>query len=389
MQSWIRIAIAGSATLMVGMGIGRFSYTPLVPALIGEGSVTSFEAGYVGAGNLAGYLIGALLALILGRSFGETRTLKVSLWISLACLVGSIFDFGFIWLACWRFLIGVTVAVMMILTLSIVTRSAPGNFLGRATGIVFTGVGVGILFSGFFIPILLRAGVFEAWIGMALVGLAGVILGHWGWNAVSLEPKEKKLEEQGVEKKPGLTTPIIGLIASQTMFSIGLIPHTIFWVDYLVRGLGHNINFGGFHWVLFGIGAISGTYLWGRFADLVGFRAALVLVFSLLSIGILIPVTIIEAWALIFSSLVVGAQPGFSAIISGRTHQIVGAALMPVVWRWMMLTSGILQAIGGYVYVFVFDYTGDYVLVFCIGGTAMALGAVVSFAFISKGKKYN
>ena len=83
-------------------------------------------------------------------------------------------------------------------------------------------------------------------------------------------------------------------------------------------------------------------------------------------------------WALVISSLVVGAQPGFSAIISGRTHQIVGAEHMPQVWRWMALTSGVFQAIGGYAYVALFDAAGDYVPVFLLGAAAMALGAVIS-----------
>jgi predicted MFS family arabinose efflux permease len=156
------------------------------------------------------------------------------------------------------------------------------------------------------------------------------------------------------------------------------VPHAVYWVDYLVRGLGHDIGFGGLHWVLFGLGAVSGTYLWGRLADRMGFRAGLILVFSALAIGIALPVILPAHWALIFSSVIVGAQPGFSAIISGRTHQLVGTAHMAQVWRWMALTSGVFQAIGGYAYVTLFNVTGSYSTVFLMGSGAMALGAVVS-----------
>ena len=48
-----RLAIAGHATLLLGMGVGRFSYTPMVPPLITTGTLTEAEAGYVGAANLA------------------------------------------------------------------------------------------------------------------------------------------------------------------------------------------------------------------------------------------------------------------------------------------------------------------------------------------------
>ncbi len=62
MPTWLRLSLAGSATLLVGMGLGRFSYSPLIPALIESGTLTAAEAGSVGASNFAGYLIGALAA---------------------------------------------------------------------------------------------------------------------------------------------------------------------------------------------------------------------------------------------------------------------------------------------------------------------------------------
>ena len=377
MQSWLRLSIAGSATLLVGMGIGRFSYTLLMPALVEDGALSASEAGYVGAFNLAGYLIGALAALRLRMRWGETRTLKACLIISLACLIASIADFGFAWLVFWRFLVGVTVAVMMIYSLAIVTRYAPPGRLGTATGIVFTGVGVGILLSGSLIPALLDHSLAAAWTGLAVIGALGVAVGIWGWNAAD---DASAAAETSLSSRPPVTPAVLRLIAGQTMFTIGLVPHTIYWVDYLVRGLDRDIEFGGMHWALFGLGAVFGTYLWGRLADRLGFRAGLVLVFAALSVGVALPVIEPALWALVASSLLVGAQPGFSAIISGRTHQIVGPVHMARVWRWMALTSGASQAAGGYAYVMLFDHTGSYPTIFLIGGGTMALGALISLA---------
>jgi len=384
MPPWLRLSIAGSATLLVGMGIGRFSYTPLIPALVESGALSASEAGYVGAFNLAGYLIGALVALRIRTRWGETRTLKACLVISLICLTASIAEFGFAWLVFWRSLIGITVAVMMIYSLSIVTRHAPPEHLGTATGIVFTGVGVGILLSGTLIPALLDHSLSAAWAGLAVLGAAGVAIGFWGWGAVdliaSVSPTTASAAATAPRSlgRPPITPAILRLILGQTMFSLGLLPHTIYWVDYLVRGLGHDIAFGGFHWVLFGLGAVSGTFLWGRLADRLGFRTGLVLVFCTLAVGVALPAIETAFWALAVSSLVVGAQPGFSAIMSGRTHQIVGPVHMAHVWRWMALISGAFQAVGGYAYVMLFDRTGSYGAVFLIGGAAMALGALIS-----------
>ncbi|MGB0629605.1 MAG: YbfB/YjiJ family MFS transporter [Alphaproteobacteria bacterium] len=379
--NWIRISIGGAATLLIGMGLGRFSYTPLVPALVESGTLSAAEAGYIGAFNLLGYLVGALGALRIRHFLGEIRTLKICLIVSLVCLTASAIDLGFLWLAFWRFLVGISVAVIMIGALTIVTRHAPPDRLGRATGTCFTGVGIGILLSGTLIPRLLEHGLTAAWAGIAVLGVFAVALGFWGLGGVDARTAATAPDPASSSDpaaRPPVTAAVLCLIGGQTMFSLGLVPHTIYWVDYIVRGLGHDIGFGGLHWVLFGLGAVSGTYLWGRLADRMGFRAGLVLVFSALAAGIALPVLEPALWALVFSSLVVGAQPGFSAIISGRTHQIVGAAHMAQVWRWMALTSGLFQAIGGYAYVMAFDATDDYTLIFLLGAGAMAFGALIS-----------
>lgn len=365
--------------MLIGMGLGRFSYTPLVPALVEGGSLGAAQAGYIGAFNLLGYLVGALAALRIRSVLGEIRMLKICLAISLACLGASVPDFGFVWLAFWRFVVGIAVAVIMIGALTIVTRHAPPDRLGRATGICFTGVGIGILLSGMLVPVLLGHGLVAAWTGIALLGAVAVGVGFWGLGAVPASlPQISQNPETEATGRPPVTPAVLCLIGGQTMFSLGLVPHTIYWVDYIVRGLGHDIGLGGFHWVLFGLGAISGTYLWGRLADRMGFRPGLVLVFTTLAAGIVLPVFEPAMWSLVFSSLVVGAQPGFSAIISGRTHQIVGPRHMAQVWRWMALTSGVFQASGGYVYVALFDVSGDYTLIFVLGAGAMALGALIS-----------
>ena len=375
MTPWLRVSIAGGATLFVGMGLGRFSYTPLIPALIEGGALSDAEAGYVGAFNLAGYLVGAVAAPRLRGIKGETWILNACLVVSLLCLIASIPPWGFVWLAFWRFLVGVTVAVMMIYSLAIVTRSAPSGRLGAATGIVFTGVGIAILSSGTLVPLLLGVGLEAAWAGLAALGVLGVGIGLWGWRAADDAAATTSPDSL---RAPRVTPSVVGLVLGQSMFTIGLIPHTIYWVDYLVRGLGGDIAFGGLHWVLFGLGAVSGTYLWARLADRVGFRAGLVLVFAALAAGVALPVLETAPWALVASSLVVGAQPGFSAIISGRTHQVVGAAEMAQVWRWMALVGGIVQAIAGYALVTLFEVTQSYTPVFLVGGGAMALGAVIA-----------
>src|SRR5437868_13482830 len=58
---WLSAA-AGLCANLVGIGLARFAYTPLIPALIAAQWLPPAQAVYLGAANLAGYLAGALLA---------------------------------------------------------------------------------------------------------------------------------------------------------------------------------------------------------------------------------------------------------------------------------------------------------------------------------------
>lgn len=379
--NWLRLAVGGGAALFVGMGLGRFSYSAMIPALIADGGLTPAQAGYVAAFNLAGFLLGVLVQPRLRAIAGERGTLQLSLIVALVCLIASIgvipAPWAFHWLAFWRGLVGIAVGVIMVQALAVVTRAAPRGKLGLASGIVFTGVGGGILLSGLAIPRLLTFDLTSAWSGVAVIGAVAVGVGFWGLAApipdAGTKPDTSTDDSRKSDRKAARY-----LVAAQTLFVVGLIPHTIFWVDYLVRGLAHDMAFGGYHWALFGLGALTGTALWGWLADRIGFRAGLVLVFLSLAVGSVLPVLETAGWALVFSSLVVGAQPGCSALLSARTQQIFGNQAMPKIWRRMTLVGGIGQGIGGYLLVALFDATGSYTAVFMVGGAAMAAGAVIS-----------
>ena len=57
-----RPVLAGLCATLVGIGLARFAYTPLIPALIAAHWFSPSATVYLGAANLAGYLGGALLA---------------------------------------------------------------------------------------------------------------------------------------------------------------------------------------------------------------------------------------------------------------------------------------------------------------------------------------
>ncbi|MEY3729293.1 MAG: hypothetical protein RLZZ57_49, partial [Pseudomonadota bacterium] len=57
-RSTTRIALSGTAATCTGIGLARFAYVPLFPAMVSAGWVDGAEAGLLGALNLTGYLLG-------------------------------------------------------------------------------------------------------------------------------------------------------------------------------------------------------------------------------------------------------------------------------------------------------------------------------------------
>src|SRR5690348_2069804 len=86
LSSW-RHAWPGLLATLNGVGLSRFAYTPLVPFMIAAGMVTESGAAYLGAANLAGYLIGAAAAAPLAARIGLGRTIR-------ACFAASVLGLG-------------------------------------------------------------------------------------------------------------------------------------------------------------------------------------------------------------------------------------------------------------------------------------------------------
>mgnify|MGYP001290995314 CR=1 FL=1 len=374
MQQWLRYSIGAHAGLLLGMGLGRFSYTPIIPMLIQSNQLTPAETGYIGAINLSGYIFGALLLPTLRNWSSEPKLIRICFIVGLFALFASIAPLGFFWLAFWRFCLGVLVAIIMILCIAYVTRFAPENRVALATSISFTGVGAGILISSSILPYLLRFGLEWAWAGSAFIGLIATIVGLWCWRGAPNLEVSISLNKVNQQK---LSNSGRKLVLVQALFSIGLIPHSIYWVDYLVRDLRNPIEFGSMQWVLVGVGGLIGTLLWGKLADRIGLNISLVIVFVTLTLSAISPVILTGIMALTLSSLLFGSQPGSAAIIAGRAQFAARTHAVIKLWRYMVLAVGFSQILGSFFLVTLFNLTGNYSLIFAIGGSAFAIAAAL------------
>ena len=180
---WRRVALGGAGGMFVAMGLGRFSYTAMVPAMVQSGQLGEVEAGLVGGGNLVAFLLGAWLSEPLRRAVPIHRLLPGAVWLGVLALLASALPWGALWLGFWRGILGLLTGLIMVQSLTLATGAAPADRRAVAAGAVFAGVGIGIFLSGALIPVLLRHGLAWAWGGVALAGLIGAVVAQWGWTA--------------------------------------------------------------------------------------------------------------------------------------------------------------------------------------------------------------
>jgi predicted MFS family arabinose efflux permease len=144
----LRATLAALSANLVGIGLARFGYTPLIPALIAAGWFAPSAAVYLGAANLAGYLAGALGARAIAVRTDAPALLRGSMLLTAASLFACALPFGFTWYFVWRFLSGGTGGVLMALAAPTVMSGIPRRDAGSRAARSSPGSGSGSRLPG-------------------------------------------------------------------------------------------------------------------------------------------------------------------------------------------------------------------------------------------------
>ncbi|WP_173012588.1 YbfB/YjiJ family MFS transporter [Niveispirillum sp. SYP-B3756] len=375
-KGW-RLAGAGLTATLLGVGLGRFAYTPLLPAMVAEGWLSSTQAALLGAFNLAGYLLGALVAAGLGRRFGAAPVLRVALGLIVLSLGACGWNGGMVWLGCWRFLAGVTGAVLMILPAPLLMARVPADRRPMLAGLVFSGMGFGIILAGAVLPLLAAGGVALAW---AVLGLLGVGLAALSWGQWQPAPLAAPHAVAGATTGRGMA-PLLLFALAYGADGMGFVPHTLFLSDFVARGLGWGLKAGGFYWTILGLGAVLGPLLAARVARTTGFPLALTGALLVKAGAVGLPLLTATPAALALSAFLVGAlTPGSVALASGVAGLLAGPAGHTALWGRMTLLFALFQAVGGYGMTALFATTGAYLPLFALGAAVLLLAGGMALA---------
>jgi predicted MFS family arabinose efflux permease len=349
---WRSVGAATAATL-VGVGLARFAYSPLLPVVIAHGWFSPGAAAYLGAANLLGYLAGALGARRAAARFGAPGVLRLAMLGAAISLLACSVPLPFAWFFVWRLISGITGGFLMILAPSAVLPNVPPSRRGLASGLIFTGVGLGIALSGTLVPLLLQWGLSQAWAGL---GVFSLILTGLAWHAWP------PMQPPAVMPK-GASGRYVAICVSYGLCAVGLVPHMVFLVDIVVRGQGRGLVAGSITWVLFGLGALCGPVVAGRLSDAIGATSA-VRVMMLVELGAVLALIFIHIPLLGFVIIVPAGMvaPSITAVMLGRVQDAAG--LDPVArqrgWTQATVAWAIGQAAAAYGLSWLYVATGGY-----------------------------
>jgi len=375
MPVWWTLAWPGICATVAGVGFACFSYTAIIPFLVSTGQVTGPQAAYLGAANLAGYFAGALVAHRLALRTGSTVGIRASFVLTVLGLGLSAIPGGFWWLLPWRFLIGVTGGVLMVLAPSFLLTRVPPAVRGRAGGVIYAGVGLGAGLGSLIVTPLATVSPILAWLGLTVGAVLATALSWRRWRGGFAPPLSSPAHLAAAPM--ALTLPLLlGCLAFATD-GAGFIPHSVFWVDFVARELGLGTKVGSLTWLLFGLGAVFGPSLAGTLGDRIGLARALVVVFIIKAIAVALPWQLSAVPLLALSALIVGAlTPAIPALFSARITELVPAREQSRAWGWATLSFAVAQAGGAYGLSFAYEQIGVYRPLYLVGALIEATGAL-------------
>jgi predicted MFS family arabinose efflux permease len=370
-----RLILILSLAPTVGLGIGRFAYSLVLPDMRDTLGWSYSAAGFMNTINAAGYLAGALMAAKLIKRFGLSAAVRWGTLASLLSLALCALSGDFVILSFARLLAGFGAAAAFVAALAaLIAQAQPAraNFL---LSLFYAGTGLGILASGLVAPFVLQAfgpgSWWIVWWAMTLLAIALTI-------PLLLTPLDTKAGIAAAASGEFALRPILIYLAGYFLFGAGYIAYMTFMIAY-VRDAGGGAAAQSAFWCLIGVSAFATPWVWrGVLArNSGGLSTAIIL--GVNAVGAALPLLGHSALWLAVSALVFGVS--FFAIV-GSTTAFVRFNYPPAAWpkgiAAMTIAFGIGQTLGPTAVGAVTDAFGSLSYALNVSALMLALGAVAA-----------
>ncbi|MDA9228926.1 YbfB/YjiJ family MFS transporter [Rhodobacteraceae bacterium] len=378
MRSWI-ILTGLALGLTVTNGFARFAYGLILPAMKSEMGWNYAQAGWLNTANALGYIIGAILTMILIRNVSPARLFAFGLITTTLALLASGLNANMSWQTLWRILAGVFGAMSFSTAGALTARLFPNEPKKNALAIAIlfgSGGGLGIVLAGASLPLMLEklgpSAWSTAWILLGIISLLFLPLGLWAASQVR-SPVQSK-----TSTIPLPLSQMIPELAGYAGFGLGYIVYLTFLSAWMTDHAA-NASFITLIWVILGLSICFSPIIWGPILTRYSSGLPLALILTCIAIGSALPVLINNTITLLISALVFGLSVFMAP---GAVTSFTRQNLPPQSWARAMslftVVFAIAQTMGPYGAGLVGDIFNDIGVSLLVAAGLLLAGALIA-----------
>ena len=280
----VAILLGGIFGMIIAMGIGRFSFTPILPLMQRDLGMSNSVAGWLAGLNYLGYLAGAVLCSVVPRLIRSRYVAANSLVFSIATTTAMGLTVSVFWWGTLRFMSGIVSAMLFIIVSAEIGEALVRRGYGHWIGALYGGVGAGIALSGLTVPWLDQVGHWNgAWTGMgALAGILAVV----GLVITRGKIDAPRIDTHRPPPKKGMNN-LWPLAMAYFFEGLGYIVTATFIVA-IVAATPSLEAYAAYCWVAVGLAAMPSTVLWPLIARRIGNKKSLMAAYVIQASGIFV-----------------------------------------------------------------------------------------------------
>jgi len=366
------LILTGIAALTIAVGIGRFSYTPILPYMISELNLTTTEAGLIASSNYLGYLLGSLIPIFPQFPKNIRSIFIYSIFISIISLFAMGLTNTFEVFILIRFIHGIFSAFVLILGTSLIVSHVQKKgkiFLGTAH---FSGVGLGMALSAIVVSYLgfLNFTWDELWFS---IGILAIML---SFQIIKFTPIQKAEVKYNLKSKNKTSLGFSLITISYGLYGFGYVAFGTFisTMSRLTPGLEKTEPY---VWFVVGVTGIPSVFFWNWFGSKIGNDIGLFLANLILGLGVLFSVLINNEFGIFISCILFGLSfvPITSMCLLEGQKRFSGSFIVSTAILTFSFSIG--QMIGPYLSGLLTDYFGSFFFSMILSGIVLIFGSLL------------
>jgi MFS family permease len=295
------IVIAGIISIIIGVGVARFSYTTILPSMLEQNVLSLSFSGILASTNYIGYLSGAFLAIFISNFHFKVQLFRLGMILSIfTTALFFITTDETIW-TIGRIIAGFGSAMVLVGGPSIVLKKLSGENKTKIMGYYFSGIGFSILVCDLVARIVLPNWNL-AWI---LIVFLGILLISYPYYILSFDKEDTSSKQKHPFDKT-LFNPIVFILTfAYCTEGFGFVIQGTY-LPTIIQSIDGLEKYSANAWMLVGIAGIPSAIIWMYFASKYGSVSMIIYAMIFQIIGILIPAFFVEPFLILLSGFLYG-----------------------------------------------------------------------------------